>query len=64
MNAVESQEEDLRLSVHATMQGTREALPLVPPEEVLALLRLRPLRLTGADVVDLKDQVLGQINQR
>eukprot|EP00913_Durusdinium_trenchii_P000794 g741.t1 len=39
------------------MQGTREALPLAPPEEVLALLRLRPLRLTDADVVDLKDQV-------
>ena len=38
------------------MQGTREALPLAPPEEVLALLRLRPLRLTDADVVDLKDQ--------
>ncbi|CAK9019640.1 unnamed protein product [Durusdinium trenchii] len=50
-------EEDLRLLVHATMQGTREALPLAPPEEVLALLRLRPLRLTDADVVDLKDQV-------
>ncbi|CAJ1340644.1 unnamed protein product [Effrenium voratum] len=50
-------EEDLRLLVHATMQGTREALPAAPPEEVLGLLQLRPLRLSDAHVVDLRDQV-------
>lgn len=50
-------EEDLRLLVHATMQGTRQALPLSPPEDALAFLRLRPLRLTESDVVDIKDQV-------
>ena len=49
-------EEDLRLLVHATMQKTREALPS-PPEDVLAFLRLRPLRLTESEVVDIKDQV-------
>jgi hypothetical protein len=49
-------EEDLRLLVHATMQGTRQALPLSPPEDALAFLRLRPLRLTESDVVDIKDQ--------
>ena len=50
-------EEDLRLLVHATMQVTRQSLPLSPPEDVLAFLRLRPLRLTESDVVDIKDQV-------
>lgn len=49
-------EEDLRLLVHATMQGTRKNFPLSPPEDVLAFLRLRPLRLTESDVVDIKDQ--------
>ncbi|CAE7205665.1 Washc4, partial [Symbiodinium necroappetens] len=50
-------EEDLRLLAHATMQANKDALPLAPPEEALVLLRLRPLRLTVTDVVDLKDQV-------
>ncbi|CAE8687170.1 unnamed protein product, partial [Polarella glacialis] len=50
-------EQDLRLHVHAVMQGTMDLLPLAPQPEVLALLQLRPLGLTKSSVVDIKDQV-------
>ena len=38
------------------MQGRREQMPSAPPEEVLALLQLRPLELSEDYVLDIKDQ--------